>query len=653
MSHRLLKWKYMILVEILGLCITPQASLSQAGQGASKAAVESDWTEVINKSMPAVVSIVSYENGQPHATGSGFLVASDGVIVTNHHVIREGNAARVITKNGDRYEVKGVIDYDVLKDFAILKIAAFDLPTLPLGNSNNLQLGEGVLAIGDPVDELGKMYPATVAVGIISAKPRQEEGSTWIQSTTPVTHGHSGGPLVNRSGEVIGVISRGTTRDAEVFNRAVPINYIRGAIRMGLSIKHTLAEVETEWKELLRAEAADEAKREADQFERAFAIYNDPAGVFTLRRPSEWKVKRSVTTLPNNSTEIKTIFHPATATVADLNGYLSEGLAIDIIIPPRNSYFTPEQLNAGLSQFGEYALRANPGFELTNTGMYIINDMSAKVYTIDGRNPKMPEGERNIFYVFGNQNAVVLINIVEPDSQTKFVQPLVDICAKTFQINLKSNTPASNLDSGENLALTQSAPGASLKSIELSFRSNLPDDTIRLASAFLKTSPNNPDANAYLGLSLLAKRDVDNAVLFLGRAILLGQQITLPVKRLREPLIGHSLEDALVVLSKDGLTVTLGRTSYLATFSSLSNSVLTNYKNQCAVAFLEGSFSEIKLNSEKAKLEKKKFNMFPPNSRLQAFQQGQMVINYAACDAQNLNTTAIIKLIVRLGSQAL
>ena len=121
--------------------------------------------------------------------------------------------------------------------------------------------------------------------------------------------------------------------------------------------------------------------------------------------------------------------------------------------------------------------------------------------------------------------------------------------------------------------------------------------------------------------------------------------------RLRQPLIGHALENATVTISAGGVVVTSGKSSFTGSFSSLSNSILTNYNNQCSLASLQGNFIETSGKSEKTKQGIKTFNMFPPNSGLRPVQQGNIVVNYAVCDTQSLNTTAIIKLIAHLAAR--
>lgn len=627
--------RQLVILQAIALLFLLKASPAVAQQRTDG---DGDWTEVTRKAMPAVVSIVSFANGKPFGTGSGFIVGSDGIVVTNHHVIKSGDAAIVITKKGERYEVKGVIDYDIAKDFAILKIAAFDLPTVTLGNSNNLQVGEGVSTIGDPVDEGGNMYPATVATGIVSGPQREEEGSTWIQTTTPVTHGHSGGPLLNRRGEVIGIVSRGSTRDAEVFHRGVPINYVRGSLQLGTSIKYSLAQVAKEWSQI-------EAALEAAYIKKNFLLYRDPDGIFEVVSLSAWKVQREVKPFGTGGTLVQTVFAPEGA-MAKPGGYLSEGMSINIILPPTGSPFPPNTMTELLNQYGEDVLRANKGFEITSTGMFRFNDMTAKVFRVSGTGPGLPVSEQNIYYVFGNEKAIVQLVVVQPDTKLPQLERTNELCAKKFALKQVYVGPSMALSTP-----TAPPPGVSSRAIETSFKSALYDDVIRLAPGYLQTNPNSAEANAYLGLSLLAKRDVDNAVTYLEKAISLGQQIILPVMRLREPIIGHALENATVTLSASGIVVTAGKSSYTGTFSSLSNSMLTNYNNQCSVASLQGSFVETSLKSEKTKQSSKTFNMFPPNTGLRPVQQGNMVVNYAVCDTQSLNTTAIIKLIAHLAAR--
>src|SRR5439155_26196272 len=127
-----------------------------------------------------------------------------------------------------------------------------------------------------------------------------------------------------------------------------------------------------------------------------------------------------------------------------------------------------------------------------------------------------------------------------------------------------------------------------------------------------------------------AKKDVDSAILHLERAIVLGQSVNFPVKRLREPLFGHALDDVSVGLTADSVIIQSGKTFYRAAFSALKESRVGNYQNQCPTAFLKGAFSEGSTNSDKqGKPGDKGFNLFPSATTLRQAQQGNLVVNLA------------------------
>jgi serine protease Do len=137
------------------------------------------------------------------SVGSGFIVSKDGYILTNHHVIKEANGITVFLNNGQEYEAK-VIGSDPRTDLAIIKIDAKDLPFLTFGDSDNLDIGAWVIAIGNPF-----ALQASLTVGVVSAKGRQNLRITdledFIQTDAAINPGNSGGPLLNLRGEVIGV----------------------------------------------------------------------------------------------------------------------------------------------------------------------------------------------------------------------------------------------------------------------------------------------------------------------------------------------------------------------------------------------------------------------------------------------------------------
>jgi len=163
--------------------------------------------------------------------GSGFILSDDGYIVTNHHVI--DGADEIIVRLNDRRELEAkVIGSDSRSDIALLKIEAKDLPTVKLGSSEQLEVGEWVLAIGSPFG-----FDHTVTAGIVSAKGRSLPGQDsnyvpFIQTDVAINPGNSGGPLFNLNGEVIGV-------NAQIFSRsggfmglsfAIPVDLMKSVI---------------------------------------------------------------------------------------------------------------------------------------------------------------------------------------------------------------------------------------------------------------------------------------------------------------------------------------------------------------------------------------------------------------------------------------
>ena len=139
--------------------------------------------------------------------GSGVIVSADGTILTNNHVVAGASTVKVDLPNKQTYDAK-VVGTDVPSDLAVLKIEAENLPTLPIGNSDAVRVGDVVLAIGNPLG-----LRQTVTSGIISAKGRQtglSDGSfeDFLQTDAPINQGNSGGALINVNGELIGINSQ-------------------------------------------------------------------------------------------------------------------------------------------------------------------------------------------------------------------------------------------------------------------------------------------------------------------------------------------------------------------------------------------------------------------------------------------------------------
>lgn len=161
------------------------------------------------------------------ASGSGFLIREDGLLVTNAHVVADAARIQVRLQDGRRFEGK-VIGKDSRVDLALVKIdGVHGLPVLPLGDSNRLRVGEFVLALGHPFG-----LEQTVSFGIVSRKgpPLRvaTPGFDFIQTDASVNPGNSGGPLVNMAGEVVGVNSMAARNGSIGF--AIPVNLVKALL---------------------------------------------------------------------------------------------------------------------------------------------------------------------------------------------------------------------------------------------------------------------------------------------------------------------------------------------------------------------------------------------------------------------------------------
>lgn len=186
--------------------------------------------EVVNISTTQTANQLDAPNAREQfkqrSLGSGFIVEPDGLILTNYHVV--DNAEKITVRLLDGRELAGrVVGKDQKTDIALVKISARDLPVAPLGDSDRLEVGEWVVAIGNPFG-----LDNTVTSGIVSAKDRQIGAGPYdhfIQTDASINPGNSGGPLVNLQGEVVGI-------DTAIFSQsggnigigfAIPINLVK------------------------------------------------------------------------------------------------------------------------------------------------------------------------------------------------------------------------------------------------------------------------------------------------------------------------------------------------------------------------------------------------------------------------------------------
>ncbi|HSM08216.1 MAG TPA: trypsin-like peptidase domain-containing protein, partial [Gemmatimonadota bacterium] len=156
--------------------------------------------EELSSLATAAVVLVEVQAGDRSRQGSGFIVDQEGIILTNHHVIRNATNATVRLSSGDIYDRVSVLAVDERRDLAVLKISGFGLPTLQLGNSDSVRIGTDVIAIGSPLG-----LENTVSTGIVSGRRTEPRGFQLLQITAPASTGSSGGPVLLRDGRVVGI----------------------------------------------------------------------------------------------------------------------------------------------------------------------------------------------------------------------------------------------------------------------------------------------------------------------------------------------------------------------------------------------------------------------------------------------------------------
>lgn len=225
---------------------SPSSSINEpVHDGNTSATVtENSIAAVAEKVSPSVVSVVTttqtrsfYGTTSGEGAGTGIIVSKDGYILTNNHVIEDTSSVSVIDHKGVLYDKVSVVGRDPLNDVAFLKIQSDDSFTpAEIGNSATLRTGQQVVAIGNALGQ----YSNTVTSGIISGMGRpitassgngQSESLTdLIQTDASINPGNSGGPLVNLSGQVIG-INTAVATDANGIGFAIPVNATKGILR--------------------------------------------------------------------------------------------------------------------------------------------------------------------------------------------------------------------------------------------------------------------------------------------------------------------------------------------------------------------------------------------------------------------------------------
>jgi serine protease Do len=225
----------------LNITNQPKTSATSAASG------QMTIQQVAMNVRPSVVGIVTYSTQQMGilGEGSGVIMSADGYIVTNNHVINGADSVQVVLSDNTKYLAK-VIGADSRSDIAVLKIDAKNLKYATFGNSDQLTVGDSVLAIGNPG---GLEFAGSVTEGIVSALNRTVESMDYIQTDASINPGNSGGALVNMYGQVVGInAAKIVDVNYEGIGFSIPINiskpiidnliqygYVQNRVKLGIS----------------------------------------------------------------------------------------------------------------------------------------------------------------------------------------------------------------------------------------------------------------------------------------------------------------------------------------------------------------------------------------------------------------------------------
>ncbi len=199
-------------------------ALDCASIAAGKPPAEKSVADIAAMVKPSLVKVIQVGRQGMDGLGSGFVLRADGLIATNRHVIGDARRIKVETSDGKVEEVTEVFASDVHLDLAILRIGRKDLKPLPLGDSDKLRQGDRIVAMGNPE---GLAY--SVVEGVISEPKRDVEGLPMIQVAVPIEHGNSGGPLLDRQGRVLGLLTLKSAR-TDNLGFAMPVNELKKLI---------------------------------------------------------------------------------------------------------------------------------------------------------------------------------------------------------------------------------------------------------------------------------------------------------------------------------------------------------------------------------------------------------------------------------------
>ena len=349
--------------------------------GSNLYGTNADFTEAAEKTVHAVVNVKNlavfnkpgsiweyYYYGQNNGkvlqgVGSGVIISPDGYIITNNHVISSASEIQVTLNNNKNYKAE-VIGTDPKADIALLKIDANDLDFLVFGNSNNIKLGEWVLAVGNPFN-----LTSTVTAGIISAKARDinlNDGSpqSFIQTDAAINPGNSGGALVNINGELIGINSAISSQTGSYigYSFAIPSNNAR-------KIVEDIMEYGQVQQGILGIRGSDMNSSIAKQFD-----INTSQGVYVAVVDSEsGAAKAGIKT----GDVIKQIDNIAIRKMSDLTGYINSKRPGETVVVSLFRKGNEGKVEVKLTKYETFVIEPI-GLEITNASVNDLKEFKTK-----------------------------------------------------------------------------------------------------------------------------------------------------------------------------------------------------------------------------------------------------------------------------------
>jgi hypothetical protein len=228
---------------------------------------------IYKKNVKATVFITTYDLlGNPVAQGSGFILAEDGVVATNYHVIEDAASIEVETHDEAILKPEGVLYIDQDNDIALVKLKTkeeAELYRVKIGDPSKVEVGEKIYTIGNP-----EGFKDSFSEGVVSAI-REVDGKKIIQFTAPVSHGSSGGAVLNKKGRVVGISSL-IAREGQNLNFAYPIDLIRDVVK-SRDIIYTFPNINAAWQLIDRSHENDPGSGDWEN-----SMYCDPNSIVAI-----------------------------------------------------------------------------------------------------------------------------------------------------------------------------------------------------------------------------------------------------------------------------------------------------------------------------------------------------------------------------------